>query len=404
MPPRRTAVKPRPAVEGGKPVRREPLAFFRPVVGEAEETAVRKVLRSGWITTGPTAHAFEAALAKRLGAKHLALVSSATIGLSLALEALGVGPGDEVITSPITFVATANVIMHRGARVRFVDVDPETLTLDPAAARRAVNAKTRAILPVHLAGHPADLDPLLRLARTHRLAVIEDAAHAFGARYKGQPIGLWGDATVFSFHAVKNLTSAEGGAVTVKDPEVLARIRRLANHGLDADAWQRFRERRWGYVMPEPGYKANLSDLHAAVGLAQLARFNAFQKRRRAISAAYHRAFVDNPALNVPTQARWTEHAWHVYILRLRPERVKIHRDRFLEALAAEGILGNVHYFPVHLQPYYRKTYGYAPGDLPVAEAASRATVTLPLYPAMTDTDVRDVVAAVDKLTAYYGR
>ncbi len=393
-----------PAVEGGKPVRRKRLAFYRPVLGAPEEQALVRVLRSGWITTGPVAAHFEAALARHMRRQPVAAVSSATAGLLLSLEALGIKRGDEVITTPLTFVATANVITHLGARARFVDVDPVTMTLDPAAVADAVNRKTAAILPVHLAGHAADMRALMQIAKRKRLKVVADAAHAFGSSYRGRPIGAWADATVFSFHAVKNLTTAEGGAVTSPRSSVVDRVRLLANHGLDSDTWRRVREHRWRYVMQAAGYKANLTDLAAALGLVQLQRFASLQARRRLIVAAYHKAFSRMPELILPTESAHVRHAWHVYLLRLSHDRLRISRDRFLQALLAEGITGNVHYVPVHLQPYYRKTLGYRPGSLPVAEAAAESVVTLPLYPAMTDGDVQAVVSAVTKLVAYYRR
>jgi dTDP-4-amino-4,6-dideoxygalactose transaminase len=392
------------AIEGGKPIRRKLLPFFKPILGRAEELAVVRVLRSGWITTGPVAASFEQALSRRVNGQPVAAVSSATAGLFLSLQALGVKAGDEVITTPLTFVATANVIAHLGARPRFVDVQEDSMTLAPDAVRAAINRKTAAILPVHLAGQPADMRALTAIARRSHLALIEDAAHAFGASYRGKPVGVFADATVFSFHAVKNLTTAEGGAVTSTNHAVVERIRMLANHGLDADAWRRLRGRRWRYVMTEAGYKANLTDVQAAIGLSQLRRFSGFQSRRRQIAGAYTRAFARLPQVIAPVPLPHTRHAWHVYLLRLRLDRLRIGRDRFLQALAAEGIMGNVHYVPVHLQPYYRRALGYRPGSLPAAEAASRSVVTLPLYPAMTDRDVRDVIDAVEKLLRCYTR
>jgi len=390
------------AVDGGKPVRKKRLPFYHPVIGAPEVRAVTNVLRSGWITSGPITARFEQALAKHVSGQPVAAVNSATSGLMLALHALGVGPGDEVITTPLTFVATANVIVHLGARPVFADVDPDSLTLDPRSAARAVTRKTRAIVPVHLAGHPADMTALLRLARKKHLAVVEDAAHAFGAVYRGRPIGSWGDATVFSFHAVKNVTTAEGGAVTSRSQELIQRVRLLANHGLDHDTWHRVRAQRWRYTMTAAGFKANLTDLHAALGLAQLDRFAAFQRRRREIVAAYQRAFRSLPQVQVPPELADGRHAWHLYLLRLRPERLRVSRDGFLEALFAEGISANVHYVPVHLQPYYRRTLNYRSGSLPIAEEASASIVTLPLYPAMTDRDAKDVIAAVTKLLRAY--
>ena len=394
----------RPALDGGRPVRSRRLPFYRPLLGVAEERAVVRVLRSRWITSGPLVAQFERAMGRMLHCPHVLAVSSCTAGLSLGLEVLGVRPGDEVITTPLTFAATANVIVHRGARPVFADVDPDTLTLDPASADRLVTRRTRAILPVHLAGQPCDMASIRALARRHRLSVIDDAAHAFGAKYDGKWIGHWADVTAFSFHAVKNLTTAEGGLMTVRTSAMERRLRVLAFHGLNSDAWRRQQAQGWRYVVQEAGYKANLSDLQAALGLAQLRRFGTFQRRRRRIAAAYQRAFQDYSELIVPQEVLGTRHAWHVYLLRLRLERLRIDRDRFLQALAAEGITGNVHYVPLHLQPFYRRRFGYGPGLCPVAERAAQQIVTLPLYPAMTAADISDVIAAVTKLVRYYAR
>ena len=394
----------RPAALGGRPVRRTPLAFHRHWLTAAELQAAVRVLRSEWVTAGPIVAQWERALARTLACPHVVAVSSCTIGLTLALEASGVARGDEVITTPLTFAATANVIVHQGAVPRFVDVDPATLTLDPGAAAEAVTRKTRAVLPVHLAGQPCELGPLLALARARHLALIEDAAHAFGARYHQRPIGAWGGTAVFSFHAVKNLTTIEGGAIATRSAPLARRLRRLALHGIDQSGWQRTQAGRWHYLVHEAGYKANFTDVQAAIGLVQLRRFEALQRRRQRIVTAYQRAFASCPELLVPGEAPGTHHAWHLYLLRLRLERLRISRDGFLKALAAEGVTGNLHYPPVHLQPYYRRTFGYRRGDCPVAERAAAQLLTLPLYPVMTDQDVKDVVTAVTKLVRYYAR
>lgn len=394
----------RPAVAGGRPVRKAPLPFHRISLGIKERRAVDRVLGSGWITAGPVTAQFEEAIRRRLRCAATVAAGSCTIGTAAALDALGIKPGDEVITSPLTFVSTANVIVHRGARPRFADVDPDTLTLDPESAAKTVSRKTRALLPVHLAGQPCELDGLLKLARRRKLCVLEDAAHALGASYHGRPIGAWGDATVFSFHAVKNLTTAEGGMVATKTETLARRIRLLLFHGMDRDAWRRLKTGGWRYAVTEAGYKGNLTDIQAAIGLEQLKRFEAFQRRRRAIADAYRKAFLVFPELIVPSETPGTRHAWHVYLLRLRLNRLRIDRDRFLKALLAEGITGNVHYFPVHLQPYYRRVWKTGPGLCPIAEKAAQQVVTLPLFPAMTGEDVHDVITAVTKLVRYYAR
>lgn len=392
----------KPAIAGGPPVRKQLLPFHRLSIGVRERRAVDQVLKSGWITSGPVVAAFERKAAKYLRVPCAVAVSSNTIGTTVALSALDIGPGDEVITSPLTFASTANVIVHQGARPRFADVDPVTLTLDPDTVSRAITKKTKAIIPVHLAGQPCDMPALLALARKRHLAVIEDAAHAFGASLDGKLIGSFGDATVFSFHAVKNLTTAEGGLITTKSKALAKRMRSLTFHGMDQDAYSRIRSHRWRYQVNQAGYKANFTDLQAALGMAQLEKFNRLQKRRREIVSKYTHAFKQLPGLMLPMERPNATHAWHVYLLRLRLSQLRISRDRFLEALLAEGITGNVHYIPVHLQPYYRKAFKFKKGLCPIAEQAASEVVTLPLFPSMTDKDIRDVVRAVTKLTAYY--
>jgi dTDP-4-amino-4,6-dideoxygalactose transaminase len=382
------------------------LPFYRPAFGREEERAIVRVLRSRWITTGPVVRAFEETLRSALGAKYTVAVSSCSAGLLLSLDALGIGPGDEVITTPLTFAATANAILHRGAVPRFADVDKRTMTLDPAQVSKQINRKTRAILPVHFAGQPCDLSALQSLARKHHLVLIEDAAHALGAEYKSRPIGHNAQAAVFSFNAVKNLTTGEGGLVATRHADLAKRLRVLMSNGLDRDAWGRFcgQGQQWSYHIQALGYKANLTDLQAALGLAQYQRFAVMQGRRAGIVQRYQEAFRDQPALVLPAEAPGTRHAWHIYVLRLKPERLRINRDTFLQALAAEGILCNVHYHPIHRHPYYQKRLAYHAESLPVAEAVGETAVTLPLYPALRERDVQDVIRAVRKLVDYYAR
>ncbi len=393
-----------PACVGGKPVRAKPLAFYQPILGAAEKKAVLAVLDSGWITTGPAVAQFEKKLSQYTGAKQVLAVNSCTHGLSICLDALGVGTGDEVITTPLTFASTAHVIVHRGARPRLVDVDPNTLNIDPAAVSNAITRKTKAIIAVHLAGSPVDLSALKKIASNKKIALIEDAAHAFGAVYKGKPVGQNSDAAVYSFHAVKNLTTAEGGAIAVRSSRLAKRMRILMNNGLNRDAWNRFRGDGWRYQVTECGYKSNMSDVHAAIGLAQLKQFNSMQARRRAIVGAYKKSLSALPQLILPEEQKNTKHAWHVYLMRLRLDQLKIGRDQFIRALWKEGIHCNVHYIPVHLQPYYQKEWGYRVGDCPIAEREAASEVTLPLYPAMSDKDVQDVIKSVTKVVSYYAK
>jgi dTDP-4-amino-4,6-dideoxygalactose transaminase len=322
-------------------------------------------------------------------------LNSCTAGLHLGLVALGVRPGDEVITTPMTFCACANVIEHVGATPRFVDIEPDTLNIDPAAIEAAVTPRTRAILVVHYAGHPADLDPIQEIATRRGLAVMEDAAHALPARYKGRLIGSGANPVSFSFYATKNLTTGEGGMLTGA-PDFLARCRTLGLHGMSRDAWKRYGPGgSWFYQVEEPGFKYNMTDVQAAMGLAQLRKLDRFQQRRREIVAAYNRAFSNVDALEIPVERADIEHAWHLYVLRLRPGVLRIGRDRFIEELTARNIGTSVHFIPIHLHPYYRQKYGYRPEHFPIAYGNYLRMVSLPLHPMLTDEDVSDVVAAV---------
>jgi dTDP-4-amino-4,6-dideoxygalactose transaminase len=356
---------------------------------------VADTLRSGWITTGPKTRRFEAAFAERVGAPEGLGLNSCTAGLHLGLLALGVRPGDEVITTPMTFCACANVVEHIGATPRFVDVEPDTLNINPAALERAVTSKTRAVLAVHYAGHPVDLDSIGDIARQRKLLVLEDAAHAIPARYKGRLIGSGENPVAFSFYATKNLTTGEGGMLT-GSPELLAQARTLGLHGMSRDAWKRYGAGgSWFYQVDQPGFKYNMTDVQAAMGLAQLKKLDRFQLRRREIVAAYSEAFRDVDALELPVERAEVEHAWHLYVLRLRPGTLSIGRDRFIEELTARNIGTSVHFIPVHTHPYYRQKYGYRPEQFPVAHDNYQRMLSLPLHPLLSDEDVCDVVAAV---------
>ena len=385
---------------GGAPVAAPPprasfLPFSPPAVGEDEIAEVVEALRSGWITTGPKAGQFEAAFAARLGAPGALGLNSCTAGLHTALATLGIGPGDEVITTPMTFAASVNVIEHVGARPVLVDVEHDTLNIDPAAVERAITPRTRALLPVHFAGHPAELDPLSDLARQHGLAVIEDAAHALPAAYRGRPVGSGANPVSFSFYATKNLTTGEGGMLT-GDAEFLARARVLSLHGMDRDGWKRYAKGgNWFYEIVAPGFKYNMTDIQAGMGLAQLRRLDAMQQRRREVVGLYHEAFRDEEALELPVERAHVEHAWHLYVVRLRLDRLRIDRDQVIRELTARNIGTSVHFIPVHLHPWYRERYSYVPGQFPVAYASYLRTVSLPLHPGLTDEDAGDVTRAV---------
>ncbi len=376
------------------------LQFSPPSIGDGERSEVLDTLMSDWITTGPKTRLFEANLKSYLGAPDLAAFNSCTAGLHVGLAVLGVGPGDEVIVPSLTFCATANVVEHVGAKPILVDVVPGTLTLDPEAAARAITGRTKAIMPVHYAGHPVQLDPLFELAHAHGLHILEDAAHALPTRYKGRLVGSRGNLASFSFYATKNLTTAEGGALT-GDPELLAKARIIGHHGMDKEAWKRFdRSGSWYYEVLLPGFKYNMTDLQAAIGLHQLTRLEAFQARRRQVVDAYNARFARLPELQIPVEDPDAESSLHLYILRLRPERLTLGRNEFIEKLKERQIGTSVHYLPVHMQPFYRNKYGYRPEDCPVAADAFSRMLSLPLHPGLTDQDVDDVCTAVEELVA----
>ena len=372
------------------------LPFHVPWTDRREIAAAAESIRSGWLTTGPRVRTFEERLARFVGARHAIAVNSCTAGLHLALAAAGVGPGDEVLTSPYTFAATGEAILYLGARPRFADIDPRTLNLDPGQAERRMTRRVAAIVPVHIAGLPCDLDAIRTVARRRRLPVIEDAAHALGAAIAGRPIGALSEMTCFSFYATKNLATGEGGMITLDDPRLAERLRRLSLHGLSRDAWKRYaRGGSWRYDVVELGYKYNLTDVAAAIGLAQLAKFPEMQRRRRALARRYTRLLGAEPAFEPPPEVPGTTHAWHLYVLRLRPGVLRVGRDRFCEALAAEGIGHSVHFQPLHLFSWYRKTFGYRRGVFPHTERESARAISLPLHPGLSRADQDRVVGTL---------
>jgi len=395
------------ASQGGPPVRAEFLPISAPDLGSHERQLLLETFDSGWITTG--ARAFE--LARRVaslgGAKHAVAVNSATGALHLALEALGIGPGDEVITTPYTFAASVNVIEHVRAKPVLVDVEPDTLCLDPARVAEALTPRTKVVLSVDYAGHPCDYDALRRLTAPRGIRIVDDAAHALGAASHGRPIGsaALADVTAFSFYATKNLTTGEGGAAVTDDDLLAERIRMLSLHGMDRDAWKRYgASGSWFYEIRAPGWKYNLSDLLAAIGVAQLDRFEPSQRRREALVARYRAGLRDVPEVRVPTVRPGMTHAWHLFPIALELERLQIDRARFIEELKAENIGTSVHFIPIHFHPHFRDSLGLGEGAFPVAEDAFRRAITLPLFVRMTDADVDDVVRAVAKIAGAYRR
>jgi dTDP-4-amino-4,6-dideoxygalactose transaminase len=375
------------------------LPFALPEIGEEEIAEVVDTLRSGWVTTGPKARRFEEAFAAYLGdaGLHCVAVNSATAGLHLALEALGLGPGDEVITTTHTFTATAEVVRYLGADVVLVDIDPATLNLDPAAVEAAITPRTKALLPVHYAGLAADMPVLTAIARRHGLKIVEDAAHALPTTSSGRLVGtLDSDATVFSFYANKTITTGEGGMLVTRNEALATRARVMRLHGIDRDAFDRFTATRpsWHYEVVAPGFKYNLTDIAAALGLHQLKRADAFQQRREALAARYDAALAGLPVILPPRAPAGERHAWHLYVLRLRDE-APIGRDALIERLYAAGIGCSVHYIPLHLHPYWRERYDLRPERFPHSQHAFETMLSLPLYTRMREADVDRVAAAL---------
>ena len=387
-----------------RPRRGTYLSFSPPLIGEEEIAEVVDTLRSDWITTGPKVAQFEAEFAARVSAPAAVAVNSCTAALHTALAASEIGPGDEVITTPLTWAATVNVIEHVRARPVLVDVEPDTLTIDPAGIAAAITPRTRAVIPVHYAGHPADMASIGALARDHHLVVLEDAAHALPAAYQGRTIGSGANPVAFSFYATKNLTTAEGGMLT-GEPGFVARARILSMHGMTRDAWKRYHKGgNWRCEVVAPGFKYNMTDIQAALGRCQLRKLPAFQERRRQVVQRYTEAFQGDDAFELPVERPDVEHAWHLYVLRFRPGALQIGRDRVIEELAARNIGTGVHYVPVHMHPYYRTQYGYRPESFPVAYHNFERMISLPLNPRLSDQDVADVIDAVLDVVQRYRR
>ncbi len=377
------------------------LPFALPDIDEAEITEVIDSLRSGWVTTGPKTKRFESDFAAFVGGNCEAIsVNSATAGLHLALEAIGISAGDEVITTPYTFTATAEVIRYLGAHPVFVDINPNTFNIDPRKLEAAITPKTKAIIPVHFAGLACDMTSILTIARKHNLKVVEDAAHALPTRYQGQLIGsLDSDITVFSFYATKTITTGEGGMIVTRNPDIAARCKVMRLHGISRDAFDRYTSNKpaWHYEVVAPGFKYNLTDLASSLGIHQLQKATCFQQRRQEMAERYTHELTSLPILVPPTAPEGDLHAWHLYVLRLAPN-IGIQRNRFIEEMAKRGIGCSVHFIPLHLHPYWRDSYHLQPQDFPYSLATYEQAVSLPLYTRMTETDQSRVINAVKEI------
>jgi dTDP-4-amino-4,6-dideoxygalactose transaminase len=391
------------------------IPFARPSIGREEEDAVLSVLRSGWLTTAEQALSFEREFAEETGSSHAIAVNSATAGLHLSLEALGIGPFDTVLTTPYTFTATAEVVRYLGAKLRFADIEEESLTIDPAEVEKALEEtpadgrRAGAVIPVHLGGVPCRMNELLDISRRYGTALVEDAAHAFPVVYRNEGgeekcIGTLGKTGVYSFYATKTITTGEGGMIVTDDEALAKRMRLMRLHGIDREVWNRYTDRgaSWRYDVAEAGYKYNLSDAAAALGRVQLKKARAFLQRRREIAGLYLRELADLDFLILPSAPQ--EHAWHLFIIRIVPERLRIGRDRVISLLNEEGIGTSVHYIPLHLMSYYRRLYGFVPEDFPVSLRVYQSAVSLPIYPSLRETELERIISAVRRIGSAYGR
>ena len=393
----------KPAIINGKPVRSSFLPPFRHSIGEEEINEVVDTLKSDWVTTGPKTFNFEDIFSKKVDSKYAIAVSSCTAALHLAIVALGIGEGDEVITTPFTFAATAEVVENEKAKPVFVDVEKDTYNIDPARIEEKITDKTRAIIVVHYAGHACEMDRIMDIAKKNDLYVIEDAAHAIGSKYNNKSIGSIGDVTCFSFYATKNITTAEGGMITTNNEELADKMRILSLHGISKDAWKRYSsEGSWYYEILYSGYKYNMSDLQASIGIHQIGKLDQMQKRREEIADKYNKSFAEIPQLTTPTVKNYATNAWHLYPVQVNDDLLSINRNEFIEALKAENIGTSVHFIPLHLHPYYKEKYGFKGSSFPNAESLYNHEISLPIYPKMADEDVDDVISAVKKIINYY--
>jgi len=375
------------------------LPFHVPEITEEEIQLVVETLRSGWLTTGPKTKQLEERFSQYVGTRYAVAVNSCTAALHLALDAVGIREEDEVLVPTMTFAATAEVVLYFKARPVLVDCQSDTLNIDPELLERAITPRTKAIIPVHFAGQPCDMNQILDVAKRYRLKVIEDAAHALPAAYRGKMVGTIGDLTCFSFYATKTITTGEGGMITTENAEYADRVRMMSLHGISKDAWKRYTaEGSWYYEILSPGFKYNLTDIAAALGLGQLKKCQRFWEARQRIAQWYDDAFADIPEIQVPVCRPEMQHAWHLYVIQLDLDRLRVNRNTVIEELKEEGISTSVHFIPLHLHPYYRHTLQCTPADFPRATAAFERIISLPIYPKMTAGDVQKVITAVRKI------
>lgn len=389
------------ALHGGKPVRGQMLPYGRQLIDEDDIQAVVQVLRSDWLTTGPNVADFEHSFAEYCGARFAVAVCNGTAALHAAIFAAGIRSGDEVIVPAMTFAASANCVRYQGGTVVFADIHPDTLTLDPAGVESVITSRTRAIVAVDFTGQPADLDELTQLAKRHNLLLIEDAAHSLGATYRKKTVGSLADLTTFSFHPVKHITTGEGGMITTNDESLAGRLRMFRSHGITSDHRQRESEGSWYYEMTELGYNYRLTDFQSVLGQSQLNHLPDFLKKRKSIAEKYNQAFSSIQEIELPVLSVGNESAWHLYIIRLNLNLLRVDRSEIFKALRAENIGVNVHYIPVPWHPYYQNL-GYEKGSWPVTESTYERIISLPLWPGMADQDVDDVINAVRKVITHY--
>ncbi len=377
---------------------KRPIPYGHQWIDKSDIQAVIQALKSDWITQGPKVREFERKAAKYCGAKYAVALSSGTAALQAAYLVTGIKKGDEVITSPLTFVATANAIVYCGGKPIFVDIQEDTLNINPKEIKKKVNKKTKAIAIIDFAGHPCDLNEIKRIVRKHNLLIIEDAAHSLGSEYKGKKIGSISDMTIFSFHPVKVITTGEGGMVVTNNKKFCEKLKILRHHGIV----KKPKKGNWYYGVENPGYNFRLTDFQSALGINQLRKIDNFIKKRREIVAKYNRAFKDIKEIIIPTEKDYVKSAWHIYVIQLKLDKVKVSRKKIFNELQKRGIGVQVHYIPIHLQPFYRKRFGYKKGDFPTVERYYQRAITLPLFPKMTDKQINRVIKTVKKVIGFY--